>query len=565
MSLWVYLAKLNGCKGLWWDAISLPMDKKARSLALETMSTNYARAEKVLIYDDDFAHSPWVSFNMTGAVVGLVLSTWFSRGWTAAEFAAASIEKAMTVIYHPSIPNRLVPVPLDGFMFKQFEGPHPLARLYLAGSPSGLNTQGNRWIPNMADLSAVNLIRLADLRKFGYDNQISHLTELSSARFESVINILRPRRTTKEEDRMTIASLMWSHSGNSPQGTMDNDMIPSQLGNEAEMTKAMVLKSRVIPHWAVFHGTDTMRQQGPWSWCPKSIFDFGNAIDSISCLSEVETQDLLYVDSGGVAAGWFYAIPLTAFAGTNKVQAYKQPHRPMVSVKVTEVLNRPETGALLLINRPRPGDSTQMALVVQMLSLVPQPVKIPRYKYDDNFISNDPVHNPNRRKAGVLRDPELAVRPVACRFAGCAQVTLNAFDNVDNWRPAYCRLGDDDWFDPFNMPVPHAEWIFSQLAPTREAQLIRRRDSGLEPSELSVKVLHTSSPSSQFPQRTQTPKNTRQGPYPRPVTQQGVRAESTVRPEPYGHQGWPGNTAPGNMAFNPVTGHYNQGGYGYLP
>ena len=480
LDFWIDLARQNGCDGIWWDTISLPKGKEARDRVIKTMDQNYQRAHTVLVYDDDFAHSPWSSVNApTSILVGLVLSNWFTRGWTAVEFAAATFDKVFTVKYSPEVKHRYTTVSLKDF---QSEADYPYDTDY------GFETPVNPWIPPMAHLSALNLLRLATLRHTVNDDLTPYSTELSSTRLESLIRILQPRHTAKPKDRMAIPLLMWMVSdAKSEEGPVEIG-IPQNVTTPADMTKALVLKSRVIPRWALFHGTEPFDKttRGPWSqWCPKSIFEFGNELSDKFSLSKADSRDLLAVTEEGVATGWFCAIPLdadTAKAARIKA-AFITGKNAKLASKIRMALKRPETCALLLLNSPESkgfDKQTPMAVLVQMLGRTP-PVKIPRYKYPDDYICD--TYNRSRVPAKKLREPEAEVRALKCRLVGTVEFTLpESFVH----RPVYCTFGQDS--PDGSLKAAIAQDLIWPLPTTREKQLIIRHDACMGPPPQILQV-----------------------------------------------------------------------------
>lgn len=74
-----------GCEGIWWDTICVPADREIRRIALSTMHTNYASASVTLVHDLYLRNFKWVGAE--SACFAVVMSTWFTRGWTALELA----------------------------------------------------------------------------------------------------------------------------------------------------------------------------------------------------------------------------------------------------------------------------------------------------------------------------------------------------------------------------------------------------------------------------------------------------------------------------------------------
>ncbi|KAK6540135.1 hypothetical protein TWF694_008957 [Orbilia ellipsospora] len=88
--LFEYLAGIVrslGCQAIWWDTISIPTDPKFRKQAINNMHTNYASAEYVLLHDSYLSNVEWADDG--SPCLAVVLSPWFTRGWTALEAAMA--------------------------------------------------------------------------------------------------------------------------------------------------------------------------------------------------------------------------------------------------------------------------------------------------------------------------------------------------------------------------------------------------------------------------------------------------------------------------------------------
>ena len=79
------MAKILGCDGIWWDAICIPDEKVARSKALKNMHLNYENAEYTLVHDLYLCNIPWINAEI--ASFSIIMSPWFTRGWTALELA----------------------------------------------------------------------------------------------------------------------------------------------------------------------------------------------------------------------------------------------------------------------------------------------------------------------------------------------------------------------------------------------------------------------------------------------------------------------------------------------
>lgn len=81
------------CKGIWWDTISIPTDKAARTKAINQMESNYEDASVTFVHDCYIRDSRWVDAET--ACFTIIMSPWFSRGWTALELARSQTVKIM--------------------------------------------------------------------------------------------------------------------------------------------------------------------------------------------------------------------------------------------------------------------------------------------------------------------------------------------------------------------------------------------------------------------------------------------------------------------------------------
>ncbi|KAL4928127.1 uncharacterized protein BDV17DRAFT_291874 [Aspergillus undulatus] len=87
------IARRWQCKGIWWDTICIPRDKAARTRAINTMERNYESARITLLHDYYIRNWEWV--NGETACLAIIMSPWFSRGWTALELVRSGKVKVM--------------------------------------------------------------------------------------------------------------------------------------------------------------------------------------------------------------------------------------------------------------------------------------------------------------------------------------------------------------------------------------------------------------------------------------------------------------------------------------
>ncbi|KAJ5655029.1 ankyrin repeats (3 copies) domain-containing protein [Penicillium lividum] len=70
------------CSGIWWDTLCIPSGKAARNKATKNIQTAYENARITLVHDLFLRNWQW---NPETACFAILMSPWFSRGWTALE------------------------------------------------------------------------------------------------------------------------------------------------------------------------------------------------------------------------------------------------------------------------------------------------------------------------------------------------------------------------------------------------------------------------------------------------------------------------------------------------
>ncbi|CAG7937699.1 unnamed protein product [Penicillium salamii] len=78
------IAEQFECEGIWWDTICIPRGKAARTQAIQRMHINYQDARITLVHDLFLRDWEW---DPKTACFAILMSPWFSRGWTALELA----------------------------------------------------------------------------------------------------------------------------------------------------------------------------------------------------------------------------------------------------------------------------------------------------------------------------------------------------------------------------------------------------------------------------------------------------------------------------------------------
>lgn len=246
------LAKRLDCKAVWWDALSIPQEPNARSKALNKMHWNYAHAKYTIVHDNYLLNFEWRDDG--SPCLALVLSSWFTRGWTALELFMS---------------NRVA------VLFKNPKGGKPLIKDLdkdiLAPGPAAVSRA--HWL-------ATSLIQR--LRR-----PIDNIGDL--------LVILTPRSTSWIRDRTVIAGLL--------AGVPNCDF----KRGESIIARDILKYLGKIPYTCLFHGKPTMYDFGGFSWCP-AVLDEMPVDQSLDMKggSGAKKAALLDIDENGSAEGYWW-------------------------------------------------------------------------------------------------------------------------------------------------------------------------------------------------------------------------------------------------------------------
>ncbi|KAJ5708044.1 hypothetical protein N7488_007845 [Penicillium malachiteum] len=76
------IAKFFSCEGIWWDTLCIPREKAPRTIAIQKIPRSYEDARITLVHDCFLRNWEW---HPQTACFAILMSPWFSRGWTALE------------------------------------------------------------------------------------------------------------------------------------------------------------------------------------------------------------------------------------------------------------------------------------------------------------------------------------------------------------------------------------------------------------------------------------------------------------------------------------------------
>ena len=263
MKFFFDIAESLRCDGLWWDTICVPTaetdeGKKARSIAISKMHENYTAAKHTLIHDQYLLQIDWAEDG--SPAVALVLSPWFSRGWTALEL---SVSSSVKVLYRNPENHR-------GYVVKDLD--HEI----LAKPPFA--RQGHA-----AASALIQALR-------GRPSTLMNL-----------LTILSTRSTSWNRDRMAIAGLLARIE--------DYDYNSSRAQVARQILEEYVVFDQSLLH----HGQATVGDLGNFSWCPSNILFSPQELHTI--WNPVVSDRRFYVqlcqtpdDYGSVLGFWYCTI-----------------------------------------------------------------------------------------------------------------------------------------------------------------------------------------------------------------------------------------------------------------
>lgn len=234
--LWEFfcdIARDFQCEGCWWDTISIPTEDDARAKALGNMHNNYADARITLVHDLYLREWEWIDAET--ACFAIVMSPWYSRGWTALELAKSHKVK----ILFGARNDRYVIKDLDIDI---------LAKVSQASSHSAI-------------AESIRKLRNASVHSLG-----------------DLLSILGPRDTSKPRDLPIISGLL---------AGVDIDGGLSQQ----EIYQRILRKLGKVAHEQLFHNSATMSSPG-FDWCPTNILDMPLADNGVESLDIRENGEL---------------------------------------------------------------------------------------------------------------------------------------------------------------------------------------------------------------------------------------------------------------------------------
>lgn len=246
--LWEFfcdMAKSQNCKGIWWDTVCLPIDKAARIEAINKMQDNYSHATITLVHDRYLSTHNWV--DAATACFAVVMSSWYTRGWTALELQRSPVDGVFVVFSNGGKP-----------ILKNLESEILVQR----GCPAYRHHQ----------LATALIRKLREPVRFLND----------------ILMAIGPRYTSWTKDKAIIAALLVDVED--PASKSQEQIYRDILTKLQEVAKSKGGHG-TISQSNLHHGTTTMKGNG-FSWCPPDLFKIPRG-DGYSELFIQENGDLL--------------------------------------------------------------------------------------------------------------------------------------------------------------------------------------------------------------------------------------------------------------------------------
>ncbi|KAK2462741.1 hypothetical protein APHAL10511_005259 [Amanita phalloides] len=234
------VARKLKCKGMWWDAICIPRDKRARAKAISHMHEYYSQAACTIVHDACLAMSEWV--DSEHASFALVMSNWFTRGWTALELSRS---KQVKVLFSTNEP--------PGYVLKDLD----------------------------VDIVSGRAV-VSSLSRQVASTAISSLREKNSHRLtlDGVLTALGPKFTSWVHDRAIIAGQFVG--------------IENLADDQYSIYQQIVCKIGKISADQLFHHAAS--PTGPFAWLPSNLFDLP--------VSRYHASHIKVFKDGGLLGTW---------------------------------------------------------------------------------------------------------------------------------------------------------------------------------------------------------------------------------------------------------------------
>ncbi|CBF75898.1 hypothetical protein AN3554.2 [Aspergillus nidulans FGSC A4] len=340
--------RLN-CDGLWWDAICIPSGRDEKRKAMDRMLDNYINATYTVIHDQELLNFEWRDDGTPAMAV--LLSSWFTRGWTAAELNATGRSSDTSVMVLFKDPDSSEP------LIKDLETEVLVPAEIQWGYSTFPRDDNIRSHAHLVTSDIIRAVRNSGTSKYTVIKSLPHL-----------MRVLGPRTTSWARDRMILASLLCLEPGK-----------VNTSRTSVEQTKCILNTFHEIPTCYLYHGEVTIASSGRYSWCPPSIFDLGQTAGPMApyLYGTPTTSDVIIIKDG-IASGLFDVSTLTE-EDCNAIHPYGS--HPAVLAKIRMALSEPHR-CLLLRTREDTLSSVPYIDTQILAEVLPEPLEKFRGKED---------------------------------------------------------------------------------------------------------------------------------------------------------------------------------------
>ncbi|GAP83672.1 hypothetical protein SAMD00023353_0500600 [Rosellinia necatrix] len=314
------------CNGVWWDAISIPTERHARAIAMDSMLENYENAKVTVVHDQDLLEFEWKEDG--SPAVAMVLSSWFTRGWTAAELWASRGHPVKVLFKDPNDPTGQRPLIKDLDM-DILAG--DLSRWFDPETEGHQSPYNNRalaptdTLPELAHMIATDILALF---RWTEHQTIPDL--------QALLRMLQTRVTSWARDRTLIAALLCL-----PRDAIDSTTTTPQMTQKILANFGSLRTTEIINHRV------PMSSDGPWDWAPQSIFELGQW-----SLSNDPMGGWSYIQENGSIKCEFLAYEVLQ---EDVITEYR--HHPALAARISVALSKRRSCLLLTTRRIQQEDT----------------------------------------------------------------------------------------------------------------------------------------------------------------------------------------------------------------
>ncbi|KAI5805657.1 hypothetical protein DFH27DRAFT_552472 [Peziza echinospora] len=389
-----------GCEGIWWDAISIPGERRAKAAVLDRMHEHYGNALFSFVHDRFLLETPWEDVGGRPCMA-MLFSPWFGRGWTALELAKSRAVK-VAFLAPPGTAAAWVLKDLDSEVMSRVGRPCP---------------NGHRiasWV-------------------------IEKYRKGAATHINDILVMLKPRTTSWAADTPIIAALL----------------ADLHIANIAKLTQ-LKINQAILKRLPNVHAENLFHTGQPgvggFAWCPSSILDLGVADASAQAgIRQHEGSFGQHIfHSGDMYGAWEAAIipkpghspaalahPVATPASTHPI------FRANMARRIASAQTSGSTFLYLLCNfHAREGEmaNEKPAIMVEVLSERPRTRDASGYGHglSSGQSNPDPIHAMFLQGIASLRID------FVCRYVGCVYVNIDLPSDLS--LPSYMRDGTVDCF-----------------------------------------------------------------------------------------------------------------------